>query len=830
MISGAWAKLNLETGSVLSVHDHGIDVAAVLEALLDGGWSRRFDAMRDGASSEGTRSALIATAFLHDMGKANAGFWRRQFPGAPTIGHLTPLLADSAGLGVVMAAVPGLIEQPDLCAALLAHHGRPVLEGRPCEEDLWVADGHYDPLAQLSALIRACHTEWPDGLDGAPPELSPRAVSLFAGLLTLADWIGSDPVRFPLDGVAGPARMIRSREAARRAVGGLGLGSDGELRALAGQATFEDTFGFAPRTMQEMAGEGDAPLIVLEAETGSGKTEAAIWRFLLLFAAGVVDGVYFALPTRTSAVQMEARLTRAMNAVFGPGVVPVTLAVPGYLRVGGVEGQRIGPWDVLWPDAPGEALRDARWAGEAPKQFLAARVAVGTVDQVLMSGLKVRHAHLRAACLSRSLLVVDEVHASDDYMAEVLCSVLANHLGAGGHAMLLSATLGNASRARLTGHRGIGQVEAVAVPYPAIHAGSATVGTDGGQAKRVHVELAGFIDDAETIAARAIAAAAAGARVLVLRNTVRGALAVQRALETRADPAMLWQVAQAPGLHHGRFAAEDRRILDRQIEAAFGRDRGAGGLIAVGTQTLEISLDLDADLMITDLAPMDVLLQRFGRLHRHPQRSRSPGFEAAHVVVAVPPARDLTRYLGRVAERHGLGPSADDARAGVYANVVVLEATWAALEACGVLDLPADNRALVEAATHPDALEAIVAAKEWTAFWARDRGGMVAEIGQARSNSLDLSVPMSDEAPFPEGDAIATRLGARDRLIRLPVGTVGPFGELITTIRVASWMLRDVAPDAEPEVRVEGDGQVLRFEGEGGAVTLRYDRLGLRTE
>ena len=826
MITEAWAKLDRNRGLMLSVHDHGTDVAAVMAAFLEAGWDQRFGVLLEQPLPDIVRDALVATAFLHDMGKTNAGFWRRQFPDSPIIGHLTPLLADSAGLSTVLKALTGLTALPDLCAALLTHHGRPVTEKRPRDEELWVATERYDPLVQLSALVTACRAAWPGGLDGTPPELPPAAVSLFAGLLTLADWVGSDPARFPLDGVTGEARRVRSQKAALQAVSGLGLGADAALRAQAAAASFDDVFGFPPRAMQDMAGKGDAPLTVMEAETGSGKTEAAIWRFLRLFAAGRIDGVYFALPTRTSAVQMEARLSRSMDAVFGAGAMPVTLAVPGYLRVGGMDGQRIGPWEVLWPDAPGEALRDARWAGEAPKQFLAARVAVGTVDQVLMSGLKVRHAHLRAACLSRSLLVVDEVHASNDYMTEVLRHVLVNHLGAGGHAMLLSATLGNAALARLTGWEALTETKAAAVPYPAIHSGAVMSAAKGARAKPVRVDLADLMDDAEAIAARAIAAAQEGARVLVLRNTVRGALAVQAALEARADPTLLWQVAGVPALHHGRFAAEDRRLLDREIETAFGKDRGAGGLIAVGTQTLEISLDLDADLMIADLAPMDVLLQRIGRLHRHADRTRPRGFEAARAVVAVPGARDLTRYFGRVAERHGLGPSGDDARAGVYANIVVLEATWAALEKRALLDLPTDNRALVEAATHPDALEAIAAAKGWDRFWAKDRGGMVAEIGQARANALDLSIPMSELGPFPASEAIATRLGARDRLVRFPSGTIGPFGAEVTTIRVARWMLRDVPLEAEPEVRAEANGLALGL----GDVSLRYDRMGLRLE
>ncbi len=127
---------------------------------------------------------------------------------------------------------------------------------------------------------------------------------------------------------------------------------------------------------------------------------------------------------------------------------PVVLAVPGYLRVDDQEGQLLTQFDFLWPDADQRKNRHRTWAAENSKRYLAGSVVVGTINQVLLSTLVVGHAHLRATSLSRLYLVVDEVHASDTYMTTLLDRVLAFHLALGGHALLMSATLGTAAQAR----------------------------------------------------------------------------------------------------------------------------------------------------------------------------------------------------------------------------------------------------------------------------------------------------------------------------------------------------------------------------------------------
>ena len=165
----------------------------------------------------------------------------------------------------------------------------------------------------------------------------------------------------------------------------------------------------------------------------------------------------------------------------------------------------------------------------------------------------------------------------------------------------------------------------------------------------------------------------------MLRNTVNGAVEVQKAIEALAGPdsSLLFRAEGVATLHHGRFAREDRRLLDKWVEEVIGKTRPEGGLVLAGTQTLEQSLDIDADFLITDLCPADVLLQRIGRLHRHTKdgrgvpRHRPSEFEAPHCVVLTPEG-GLAPFLGRHRpggkSRHGLGGT-------VYQDLTILEAT-----------------------------------------------------------------------------------------------------------------------------------------------------------
>lgn len=881
--------------------DHCADVAATFRALLDRPvvrrWLASFAGFADLNAVQCDRLAFLAA--LHDVGKVNIGFQKRSDPHAPLVGHVSPLillLCDQARRSPERKRMLDALAFSDLAPwasdedtffelllTAFSHHGRPVTpQANPGYLRYWQPSGGLDPIAGAAALRCEAEQWFPDAFgDAAPFPARPAFQHGFNGLLTLADWIASDEQFFPFSEEGDGDRFLWARERAEHVLLRLGLAADGARTTLGPTAPEFSTISDykQPRDLQarvlELPITEGGSVTVLEAETGSGKTEAALARFIRLFHAGVVDGIYFALPTRTAATQIHERVRGAIERAFPDPETrpPVVLAVPGYLRVDDVSGERLSRFEVRWDQTAGQghevdpllAAPDAiwsddvrsfhqwrGWAAENSKRFLAGAVVVGTVDQVLLSALAVPHSHMRAAALARHLLVVDEVHASDAYMTRILETVLQRHVSAGGHALLMSATLGASARERLLA-AGLPVDpplldDAIAAPYPLLThvshgiAPVQAIRLESDRVKTIRVELAPIAADPTAIATLALTAARGGARVLVVRNTVHDCVATQKAFEalvagTRAadgegglrldpqrDQDLLFTCAGVPAPHHSRYAREDRQKLDAELERRFGKRSPNRGCVAVATQTVQQSLDLDADLMLTDLCPMDVLLQRLGRLFRH-ERERPPGFEAARVVILVPADRDLGRLLrenGEVKRRiQGIGS--------VYRDLRILEATWRELEGLGpdaVLEIPRMCRPLVEATTHPDALGAIV--NELRGPWCRHAEaieGIFRAHGRIAGNHLARwDVPFPDAAFPDDGVRIATRLGAEDRIAVFEEPIPGPFGDEIQCLTIPHWLVKGADADARPEEIEAGEGSIsFRF----GTRRYRYDRLGL---
>ena len=576
-------------------------------------------------------------------------------------------------------------------------------------------------------------------------------------------------------------------------------------------------------------------LIILEAETGSGKTEAALWRFARLFEAGAVDSLYFALPTRAAAVQIHGRVNRMAQAFFRSDAPEAILAVPGYMRAGEVEGVSLPDWRVRWDDE-GQSAEDrlaARWPAESAKRYLAAMMAVGTVDQAMLAALQVKHAHLRGAALSRSLLVIDEVHASDRYMTEVQNHLLKLHVGRGGYAMLMSATLGSRARLRWLGRKAmLSFAEAVNAPYPAVWGKTLSDplhdASSSSRQKLVSMTLVPTMAAIE-VAQRAIRAAKSGARVLVIRNTVDMAVDTWTAVRASGGESLLLRVADGPALHHGRFAPEDRKILDLAVEAALSpRERNPGGVIVIGTMTLEQSLDIDADLLLTDLCPVDVLLQRIGRLHRHTSLPRPPGFATSACYVFVP-EKGLAPLL-KPAFENGLGAVWKESGSlnGIYRDVSMLELTRRLVVDHPVWEIPAMNRLLVESATHDEKIEALhqELGKEWAAYGNNILGSDIAKAGAARLVALPVDGPFGDlKYPGNEED-IRTRLSDEGVRITFAEPVMGPFGAMISGATLPAHWLRGVDPREHINCLIQNG--IIRFTH--GTATFRYDRCGLRRE
>jgi len=884
----AWAKLQRdETGRTVMQHsllDHMLDVAACFEVLARSSALRRALEVAAGRPLNDIDLArLTVIAFLHDLGKANAGFqakyWSRRtetpagWPMPCGHGSEAWMLFASPGSipraerilqGLPLARIAGWGDVTfDLMRASISHHGRPVDLLPTLDPAIWAVAGtvsgtRYDPAETVDAIGAFVSSNYRLAFEAGRPELpqAPAFVHLFGGLVQLADWLGSDTRRnfFPYT-APGEDRAVTAAHRASHAVRAIGLDASAWRAALnTREIAFSQVFDVpAPRPMQQaMAGENFGQVVVLEAETGSGKTEAALWRFLQMFQAGQVDALYFALPTRVAASQLYARVLAFVDRVWPDAAPVVVRALPGYEAADGESKIALPEFRVQWSDRPDDAEAERRWSAESPKRYLAATIAVGTIDQALLSVLQVKHAHLRQSMLARSLLVVDEVHASDAYMTVLLERLLHAHQACGGHAALLSATLGASARVRyLAGSRGTrasappSLAAAVDIPYPAISTRTAQgIQTDAvagsPRYKVVHWQTWDAIDDPHAIAQRAVAAATQGARVLVIRNTVPAAVATLQAAEALAGAQgadWLFQLNGVSTLHHSRFSRDDRPLLDRQVERDLGKERvGAAGRLVIGTQTLEQSLDIDADLLITDLCPMDVLLQRVGRLHRHerpsadrPDDRRPAGFEVPRVWVLTPPAGDLSGVLKRA--RHGLGPlrMRDAAMQGVYIDVRMLEATRRLIDAQPTRTVPQDNRYLVEQATHPEALALIEQANglDWARFGQEYEGSIGAQMSLGRHHALPFDLPYGDLV-FPDREqAIATRLGASDRLIVFDDPIEGPFG---TPVHKLTLRHHQVPRGLEPDARPNGIAPLpacTGFEFDLGATRFRYSRFGI---
>ena len=866
-----------DTGADILFHPllaHCADVGAVVERLLGSTILRQklHSATRQ-QWTEGQMQRLAVLAALHDLGKFAPCFQAKIQGHGAGCGHievLDGLFHSTQASGQLLALMPWLTQWDEtggmttarLLDAAFSHHGTPrgfAIRERAASsnwERQWTASPE-DTFGGVAALAEALPGWFPEAFAPCTPPLpdSPALTHLFAGLVMLADWLGSDTRFFRYCGHEdrpGPEvdPMPYAREAAHKALGETGLDASA-LRA-ASLPSFERQFSFAPNRMQQ--GVEDIPLrpegslTILEAETGSGKTEAALRLFGRLFHAGLVDALYFACPLRFAATQLHGRTVRCLAATYG-SPPPAVLAVPGYLRVDEAEGYRLPGHQVLWNDNGEWVARHRGWACEHPKRYLCAPVAVGTIDQCLLAGMRVGHAHLRAIGLARSLLVVDEVHASDAYMTTLTCNLLRFLRGLGGHVLLMSATLGGATRERYLdvwerGARWPGPVPdfatCLAAPYPVLWNGREAVAATGNartessprSERRVFPRLLS-LDDPLGLAVEAARLAREGACVLILRNKVSSAIETARLVEAQlADaPHLLFRVGEVATVHHGRFGRVDRKLLDRAVEDRFGKNGNREPGVLVATQTLEQSLDVDFDVLFTDLCPMDVLLQRIGRLHRHRRDENArPASCREAVCHVIAPLDDLPDAILAPAVGRALNAGIDRAYPDLRCLRLTLDLLREATQDERPWLIPRDNRLLVESATHPDRLRACHALGfEWAAQGARIEGVLTAQAQQGVMSLIDWDTYFCRDsaAPGDEEKRLATRLGLSDRLAVFSDAPQGPFGQPVDQIKIPGWMAESVDPDERP-IDIEMRDGTICFSFAGRC--FRYDRHGLHKE
>jgi CRISPR-associated endonuclease/helicase Cas3 len=289
------------------------------------------------------------------------------------------------------------------------------------------------------------------------------------------------------------------------------------------------------------------------------------------------------------------------------------------------------------------ALQDGRWIGLKPdavadegaqgkivarewflshKRSLLAPFGAGTVDQALLSVLKIRHMFVRLFALAHKVVIIDEVHAYDAYMSTLLERLLAWLRSLGCTVILLSATLPAGKRRDLLRAWGADPEADPSTAYPRVSlvcqnrlASEAVKVVEARRClfQEVSLEIPAVLD----FLAQRLTLGGCAAWIM---NTVKGAQDAFRSLER--DPRFAREEGWELQLFHARFPVGDRASLEAEVLARFGKpkdgkDRRPQRAVLVATQVVEQSLDLDFDLMVSELAPVDLLLQRSGRLQRH---------------------------------------------------------------------------------------------------------------------------------------------------------------------------------------------------------------------
>lgn len=741
---------------------HMLDVAACAEAVLEREPERaRMLYTEDFGFACYTKAKpwLLALVALHDLGKASPTFQALWPQGAARVKELGfPFKKNFQD----MPYVPhGIISQIALCEsealkqalaydllrlvadAVGCHHGLRATSTKLQVSDIELGSGVWNEVREeLVSAVRALF-----GALEKPQQqtLSAAAFYRLAGLTSFADWIGSSQAFFPFEEQVGDlgGYYRRALEKANRALDAIGWRRREPLskeRLDFSQIPFDsDGKTYTPRPLQQAVAElledvSEPTLLLIEAPMGEGKTEAAFYAHLCLQQALGHRGMYVALPTRATGNALFRRTKGFLQGMGRQEPVDLqllhgaTLLNDDYakLKIRAVE-------EGKKPDCQ-HSVNAQEWFSHK-KRALLSEYGVGTVDQALLSLLPIKHHFVRMWGLGNRTAVIDEVHAYDTYTSSLIETLLSWLYALGSSAVVMSATLPKARREALL--RAYGAQQIPQARYPRVYkvtAGGVEARTFEADPKRqIYLELRPCEADISQAASKILASVEKGGCVACIVNTVDRAQQMYLALEDQARE----QGAELY-LFHARYPAQKRQEVEDQVLGLFGKQgKRPAKAILVGTQVIEQSLDLDFDQMFTDLAPMDLILQRAGRVWRH-QRSDRAAAQTQPIlhVMGLDETADVP-HLRELATGEGLYWDA------VYDPYVLLQ-TFALLKGRRCIELPADIDPLVEAAYAPELpLGTSAALAEAIGLAARRREE---EVAQARGQAAQaiIGLPCDD--------------------------------------------------------------------------------------
>lgn len=798
-----WAKSAEPHGHGLLAHI--LDVAAVAETIMrrESPQTRTWVANAFGLSDEAAPHWLAAMCGLHDFGKAIPGFQSKWPVGqkadeaaglrfAPRV-SLNATRHDLASAALLRAELarhfPGSPLIPAITQVLGAHHGyfpRPqeMRDAKPMREGTEWAEARMQLFdAYLATLLP---NESP-----AIVEIALPAVAWLAGLTSVADWVGSNQDWFPpgerAETLSG--HYAQALELAERALDDIGWPSfrplladvastDELIRRILGQAPEPTKSRPLQMAADRLLGSTDGPvLMIVEAPMGEGKTELAFLAHLRLQAANGHRGLYVALPTQATGNAMFNRaLTFLKN--FAPDIRLDIQLVHG----GATLDERVH--QLRGVDASGdESIASSAWFSQRKRPLLSP-YGVGTVDQALFATLHVKHHFVRLWGLANRVVVLDEIHAYDTYTSGLIEALLRWLRAMNCSVVLMSATLPAKRLAAFLQAWGVDTEPKKAYPRVLLASHAGIQGEHVPCRPLAPITVVGIPEDIESLATAAMEALSGDGCGVVVVNTVQRAQVLYSILKERVgDDAPLL-------LFHARYPADERSERERLVLNRFGRGEQVqrpARVLLIATQVVEQSLDIDFDFMITDLAPVDLLLQRAGRLHRH-ERQRPESHAAPRLVVA-----------GLRRERM---PELKETAWGFVYDPYVLYRTWAIAGAEPVWQLPEDIDRLVQAvyANDPFAAED---REEYLKTLDQALGSHLALVQEQRRQAMNVALdaeaelsnayvatPRANEEGEGDGLRVVTRLG-EDSLTVVPIFADSEGWRLFAT---------DAAfdPDAEP--------------------------------
>lgn len=516
----------------------------------------------------------------------------------------------------------------------------------------------------------------------------------FAGLTSVADWIGSNVEFFPPvgnkntpdEGIKLDEYFLQSGEAASKALDTLGW--CGRPQATGKAVSFSAATGIStPRGLQEkiisLAQEMKKPqLIIVEAPMGEGKTEAA-WYVARCWDDYGGAGTYVALPTMATSNQMFDRVQKFLGTE-GEGKKNLMLQHGKASLNDRFAKLKYAAWVYDEEKQPAAVVAEG-WFAANKKHGLLAPYGVGTIDQALLAVLQTKHVFVRLFGLAGKCVILDEVHAYDAYMTTLMERLLRWLAALGCPVVLLSATLPVDKRTKLLkAYAGDDTPEPESVAYPRVTSVApgekprvTHVEADPKRAKTIRLK---WVEDRDLVG-KVMESVANGGCAAVIRNTVGLA---QKTYECLRDAVKGSDIVVE--LFHARFPFGRRKTIEDAVLAKYGKgpDGNAANpirpkkAILVATQVIEQSLDLDFDVMFTDVAPVDLVLQRAGRLHRHERGERG----------------DAELWLIEPEKDQNAVPKFGDSEY-VYARFVLLK-SFIAIRDRNTVKLPGDLERLVE--------------------------------------------------------------------------------------------------------------------------------------